>query len=101
MSKFRSFFDESENPIGEFNDGDYIVDNTGYISLEEQLKRCLRERSFAVEDDSGIDPDVDLSELELEEKEAETQLFISKQISVEPEQAAESQADGSIDKQEN
>lgn len=101
MAKFRSFFDGSKNPPGEYNDGDYIVDGSGYITLEEQLRRCLRERDFVVETDAGIDPDIDLSELEPEEMTAETQPVISEQTSAEPSQTAESQDDGAADKQEN
>lgn len=101
MVKFRSFFDESANPIGEYNDGDYIVDNSGYVTLEEQLKRCLRERTFVIEADNGIDPDIDLSELEPDDMTAETQPVISEQTPAEPSQTAEIQDDGSVGKQDN
>lgn len=41
--KYRKQYDDLE-PDYEFNEGDYLVDDTGYESIPDLLARCIRDR---------------------------------------------------------
>lgn len=41
--KFKANYQAHSDGIGEVNKGEYLVDDTGYCSLVDILKRCLRQ----------------------------------------------------------
>lgn len=41
--KFKANYQAHSDGIGEVNKGEYLVDDTGYCSLADILKRCLRQ----------------------------------------------------------
>lgn len=40
---YRKNYCEQSTGIGEINQGPYLVDDTGYVPLDEILKRCIRQ----------------------------------------------------------
>lgn len=43
LKKYKANFQPYSDGIGEVNEGEYLVDDTGYCSLADILKRCLRQ----------------------------------------------------------
>ena len=43
LPRYKSNFNPQLTGIGELNEGPFLVDDTGYVPLDEILKRCIRQ----------------------------------------------------------